>query len=93
MAPYLSISLAFPGHLPPFDVTIIIVIIQVTECVSGKPALVMSWTGLNPELPAIGLNSHMDVVCDHYHNCDFEDCDPPPSSGSCVPRLLDLPSL
>ena len=35
---------------------------QVTECVPGKPALVVTWLGLKPELPAIGLNSHMDVV-------------------------------
>ena len=35
---------------------------QVTECVPGKPALVLTWLGLKPELTAIGLNSHMDVV-------------------------------
>ena len=35
---------------------------QVTECVPGKPALVVTWLGLKPDLPAIGLNSHMDVV-------------------------------
>ena len=35
---------------------------QVTECVPGKPALVVTWLGLKPELAAIGLNSHMDVV-------------------------------
>merc|ERR1719341_619587 len=33
-----------------------------TECVAGKPALVLTWLGINPKLPAIGLNSHMDVV-------------------------------
>ena len=35
---------------------------QVTECVAGKPALVLTWLGINPKLPAVGLNSHMDVV-------------------------------
>jgi aminoacylase len=27
-----------------------------------KPILVMTWAGLEPELPAVCLNSHMDVV-------------------------------
>lgn len=27
-----------------------------------NPVVVISWEGLNPELPSIVLNSHMDVV-------------------------------
>ena len=33
-----------------------------TECVADKPVLVMTWTGQDPSLPAIMLNSHTDVV-------------------------------
>ncbi|KAJ1772875.1 adenylate cyclase [Coemansia sp. RSA 353] len=32
------------------------------EYVSGKPVVVLSWTGTEPELPSIILNSHTDVV-------------------------------
>jgi len=35
---------------------------QVTECVADKPVLVMTWTGEDPSLPAVMLNSHTDVV-------------------------------
>ena len=33
-----------------------------TACVPGKPILVMTWTGRDPSLPAVMLNSHTDVV-------------------------------
>ncbi|CAK1585666.1 unnamed protein product [Parnassius mnemosyne] len=36
--------------------------VQVFEVVPKKPVLVMTWEGLQPELPSILLNSHMDVV-------------------------------
>ncbi|CAH2047488.1 unnamed protein product, partial [Iphiclides podalirius] len=36
--------------------------VQVFEVVPKKPVLVMSWEGLQPELPSVLLNSHMDVV-------------------------------
>nr|XP_032516403.1 aminoacylase-1-like [Danaus plexippus plexippus] len=36
--------------------------VQVFETVPKKPVLVMTWEGLEPELPSILLNSHMDVV-------------------------------
>jgi aminoacylase len=32
------------------------------ECVSGKPCIVLTWKGSEPELPSILLNSHIDVV-------------------------------
>ena len=32
------------------------------ELSPGKPILVISWPGLEPELPSVMLNSHMDVV-------------------------------
>ena len=35
---------------------------HVTEISPGKPVVVMTWPGLEPELPAILLNSHTDVV-------------------------------
>ena len=35
---------------------------QVTECVADKPVLVMTWTGQDPSLPSVMLNSHTDVV-------------------------------
>lgn len=35
---------------------------HVTEMVPGKPIFVMTWPGLEPELPSILLNSHTDVV-------------------------------
>ena len=35
---------------------------HVTEMVPGKPIFIMTWPGLEPELPAILLNSHTDVV-------------------------------
>ncbi|XP_030021926.2 aminoacylase-1 [Manduca sexta] len=36
--------------------------VQVFECVPKKPILVMTWTGEQPSLPSVMLNSHMDVV-------------------------------
>jgi len=33
-----------------------------TECTPGKPVLVLTWPGSSPQLPAILLNSHTDVV-------------------------------
>ncbi|KAJ2156519.1 adenylate cyclase [Coemansia sp. RSA 552] len=35
---------------------------QATEYVRGKPVVVLSWPGTEPELPSIILNSHTDVV-------------------------------
>ncbi|CAK8570768.1 unnamed protein product [Lathyrus sativus] len=35
---------------------------QTIELVSGKPLVLLKWTGTNPELPAIMLYSHTDVV-------------------------------
>ena len=35
---------------------------DVTEMVPGKPIFLMTWPGLEPELPSILLNSHTDVV-------------------------------
>ena len=46
---------------------------QVTECVPGKPALVVTWLGLKPELTAIGLNSHMDVVSGSHFSRTIND--------------------
>jgi aminoacylase len=31
---------------------------KITECVAGKPILVMTWAGTDPSLPALMLNSH-----------------------------------
>ena len=36
--------------------------VAVVECTPGKPAVIVTFTGLKPELPSILLNSHMDVV-------------------------------
>ncbi|KAJ8716809.1 hypothetical protein PYW07_003436 [Mythimna separata] len=36
--------------------------VQVTEPLPKKPVLVMTWEGLQPTLPSVLLNSHMDVV-------------------------------
>lgn len=35
---------------------------QVVECVPGKPIFIMTWVGTEPDLPAVLLNSHSDVV-------------------------------
>lgn len=35
---------------------------KVTECVADIPILVMTWTGAQPNLPSVMLNSHTDVV-------------------------------
>ena len=40
---------------------------HVTELVAGKPIFIMTWPGLQPELPAILLNSHTDVVKSLIH--------------------------
>ena len=34
----------------------------ITEMEPGKPIFVMTWEGLEPQLPSILLNSHTDVV-------------------------------
>ncbi|KAM3961581.1 aminoacylase-1 [Aphomia sociella] len=39
--------------------------VAVHELVAKKPIVVITWTGLEPELPSIMLNSHMDVVPVH----------------------------
>ncbi|KAH9631689.1 hypothetical protein HF086_014690 [Spodoptera exigua] len=36
--------------------------VQVHEPLPKKPILVMTWPGLEPNLPSVLLNSHMDVV-------------------------------
>lgn len=36
--------------------------IKIYEFVKGKPIIVISWIGINPNLPSILLNGHMDVV-------------------------------
>ena len=36
--------------------------IKITECVPGKPVVVITILGKDPNLPSILLNSHMDVV-------------------------------
>lgn len=36
--------------------------IEVIEVASGKPVVVITWSGSQPELPSLLLNSHMDVV-------------------------------
>ncbi|XP_065213068.1 aminoacylase-1A-like [Planococcus citri] len=36
--------------------------IKVIEIYSGKPIVIITWKGTNPELPSLLLNSHMDVV-------------------------------
>lgn len=38
------------------------------EFVPGKPVLMATWTGSDPSLPGILLNSHYDVVC-KLHEC------------------------
>ena len=35
---------------------------HVTDICPGNPVFIMTWPGLEPELPAILLNSHTDVV-------------------------------
>lgn len=48
--------------------------IEVIEVTSGKPVVIITWLGSQPELPSLLLNSHMDVVpvfavckiCFHY---------------------------
>lgn len=35
---------------------------HVTEIVKGKPIFIMTWPGLEPDLPSLLLNSHTDVV-------------------------------
>lgn len=36
--------------------------VNIFTYVAGKPVVVLTWEGTQPELPAILLNSHMDVV-------------------------------
>ncbi|XP_028162367.1 aminoacylase-1-like isoform X4 [Ostrinia furnacalis] len=49
--------------------------VSVHELVPRKPVVVITWTGTNPELPSILLNSHMDVVPvyeEHWTHPPFE---------------------
>ena len=61
-----------------------------TECVADKPVLVMTWTGQDPSLPAVMLNSHTDVVpgLAFKHVVCGVDVD-----LLSFPRALDLPTL
>ena len=36
--------------------------VRIHECVPGKPILILTWEGLDPSLPSLMLNSHVDVV-------------------------------
>ncbi|XP_065214153.1 aminoacylase-1A [Planococcus citri] len=36
--------------------------VEIIEICAGKPIIIITWLGQNPELPSILLNSHMDVV-------------------------------
>lgn len=36
--------------------------VQVLELVKAKPLVLLTWSGSNPSLPSVQLNSHMDVV-------------------------------
>lgn len=36
--------------------------VQIFEVVPKKPIVILTWVGSDPSLPAILLNSHMDVV-------------------------------
>jgi aminoacylase len=40
---------------------------QTLEFVKGKPLILLKWTGTNPDLPSILLNSHTDVVPSEHH--------------------------
>ncbi|KAL3646146.1 hypothetical protein CASFOL_011326 [Castilleja foliolosa] len=40
---------------------------QILEFVKGKPLVLLKWTGKNPSLPSILLNSHTDVVPAEHH--------------------------
>ncbi|MCL7034015.1 hypothetical protein MKW94_009439 [Papaver nudicaule] len=40
---------------------------ETLEFVKGKPLVLLKWTGKNPNLPAILLNSHTDVVPAEHH--------------------------
>ncbi|MCO5582759.1 hypothetical protein L7F22_036658 [Adiantum nelumboides] len=40
---------------------------RVLEYAEGKPLLLFTWTGRNPHLPSVLLNSHMDVVPAEQH--------------------------
>ncbi|KAL0840110.1 hypothetical protein ABMA28_015418 [Loxostege sticticalis] len=49
--------------------------VVVYEFILGKPVVVMTWVGREPELPSILLNSHMDVVPvyeEHWTHPPFE---------------------
>lgn len=35
---------------------------KIYQCVPGKPIVIITWVGLEPQLPSVLLNSHMDVV-------------------------------
>lgn len=49
--------------------------VRVIECVKGKPIILITWKGSQPELPSVLLNSHTDVVpvyIDSWHYPPFE---------------------
>ena len=48
--------------------------IRVIEVVEGKPIVIISWVGTEPNLPSILLNSHMDVVPVYEVNINLLEC-------------------
>ncbi|KAL8463102.1 hypothetical protein ACS0TY_033937 [Phlomoides rotata] len=61
---------------------------QILEFVKGKPLVLLKWTGKNPVLPTILLNSHTDVVPteDHKWNHPPFEAHLDPSSGHIYAR-------
>ncbi|KAL8463126.1 hypothetical protein ACS0TY_033958 [Phlomoides rotata] len=61
---------------------------QILEFVKGKPLVLLKWTGKNPALPTILLNSHTDVVPteDHKWNHPPFEAHLDPSSGHIYAR-------
>ncbi|CAH8625501.1 unnamed protein product [Schistosoma intercalatum] len=53
---------------------------NVVEIVPDNPIVIMRWDGYQPELPAIMLNSHMDVVPVVEEKWSY-----PPFSGTITP--------
>ncbi|CAA0837000.1 Peptidase M20/M25/M40 family protein [Striga hermonthica] len=44
---------------------------QILEFAKGKPLVLLKWTGKNPSLPSVLLNSHTDVVPAEHRKWDF----------------------
>ncbi|GER54044.1 aminoacylase-1 [Striga asiatica] len=44
---------------------------QILEFEKGKPLVLLKWTGKNPSLPSVLLNSHTDVVPAEHRKWDF----------------------